>query len=188
MPHDPVPGPQSPVAVLSAERKFSGRLLTVRIDRIRMDDGREASLEILEHAGSVVMVPVDSDGGIWFVRQYRHAAGREMLELPAGTLETGEDPATCANRELREEIGFRADRLERLGGFFLAPGYATEYMHVFLAKELHPDRLPGDADEMLAPEKHTRIEVETMFDDGVWEDAKTAAALAMALHRLPDTR
>jgi ADP-ribose pyrophosphatase len=171
--------------VLSTESRFSGRLLAVRIDRLRLDDGREVTLEILDHAGSVVMVPLDADGGIWFVRQYRHAAGREILELPAGTLEEREDPAQCANRELREEIGFRADRLTKLGGFFLAPGYATEYMHVFLAEGLHPDRIPGDEDEVLIPEKHPRAGVEAMLDAGALEDAKTAAALAMALRRMP---
>lgn len=170
---------------LFSERKFTGKIFSVRVDRLRMDDGREASLEILEHAGSVVMVPVDDDGGIWFVRQYRHAAGREILELPAGTIEAGEAPADCANRELREEIGFRADRLERIGGFFLAPGYATEYMHVFLAEGLHPDRVPGDADEVLSPEKLARNAVDALIEKGVCEDAKTAAALAMSLRRIP---
>jgi ADP-ribose pyrophosphatase len=170
---------------VSTEKKFAGRLLAVRIDRIRLDDGREAVMEILEHAGSVVMVPVDSDGGIWFVRQYRHAAGREILELPAGTIAEGEQPEGCAGRELREEIGFRADRLTRLGGFFLAPGYATEYMHVFLAEGLHPDRAPADEDEVLTPEKHPRAGAAVMLESGMLEDAKTAAALAMALRRLP---
>lgn len=173
-----------PLKIVSSEIRFSGRLLTVRIDRLQMEDGREAALEILEHAGSVVMVPVDDDGGIWFVRQYRHAAGREILELPAGTLNPQEDPTVCAGRELREEIGMRADRLTRIGGFFLAPGYATEYMHVFLAEGLHPDRLPGDEDEVLFPEKLSQAAASGMLEGGAFEDAKTVAALAMALRRL----
>lgn len=175
-----------PPVTLSTEKRFSGRLLSVRLDRIRLDDGREAAQEILEHPGSVVMVPVDADGGIWFVRQYRHAAGREILELPAGTLEDKEAPVLCANRELREEIGLRADRLTGIGGFFLAPGYATEFMHVFLAEGLHPDRIPGDEDEVLSSEKRTRTEVIGMLDSGTLEDAKTVAALALALRRLPE--
>jgi ADP-ribose pyrophosphatase len=175
-----------PPKILSAENRFSGRLLSVRVDRIRMGDGREQDQEIVEHRGSVVMVPLDEDGGIWFVRQYRHAAGREILELPAGTLEAGEEPAACAARELREEIGLRAGRLTAIGGFFLAPGYATEFMHVFLAEELHPDRIPGDEDEVLFPEKRTRREIEGMLDSGTVEDAKTVAALALALRRLPE--
>jgi ADP-ribose pyrophosphatase len=173
-----------PPTTISSENRFSGRLLSVRVDRVRMEDGREAAFEILEHAGSVVMVPVADDGGIWFVRQYRPAAGRELLELPAGTLNPQEDPAACAGRELREEIGMRADRLTRIGGFFLAPGYATEYMHAFLASGLHPDRLPGDEDEVLFPEKLSRAAAFEMLDSGGFEDAKTAAALALALRRL----
>jgi ADP-ribose pyrophosphatase len=174
-----------PPSTLSSEKRFSGRLLTVRVDKIRLDDGREMTQEILEHAGSVVMVPVDADGAIWFVRQYRHSAGKEILELPAGSLDPGEEPGAAAGRELREEIGLRADRLTRIGGFFLAPGYDTEFMHVFLAEDLRPDRLPGDADEVLFPEKRSLAEVKEMLAAGACEDAKTVAALALALHRLP---
>jgi ADP-ribose pyrophosphatase len=171
--------------ILFSDKKYSGRVLAVRVDQVRLPDGRKAELEIIEHHGSVVMVPVDNDGGIWFVRQYRHAAGREILELPAGSLEPDEEPAACAGRELREEIGLAAAKLTRLGGFFLAPGYATEFMHVFLATGLHPDRIPGDEDEELSPEKHTLGEVKEMIESGTLEDAKTVAALALALRRLP---
>jgi ADP-ribose pyrophosphatase len=172
--------------ILSSVKSFSGRALTVRVDRIRLEDGREAELEILEHAGSVVMVPVDDDGGIWFVRQYRHAAGREILELPAGSLNPGEDPAASAGRELREEIGMRAGRLTAIGGFFLAPGYSSEYMHVFLAEGLCPDSLPGDEDEVLTPEKLPQAKVREKLDAGDLEDAKSVAALEMAFRRLPN--
>ncbi len=169
------------VEVVSSEKKYSGRVISVRVDRVRLPNGKETGLDIVEHNGSVVMIPVDDDGGIWFVRQYRHAAGREILELPAGGLEPGEEPAVCAGRELREEIGLGAEELIRLGGFFLAPGYATEFMHVFLATGLRPDRLPGDDDEILHPEKYSLVEVEAKLAAGDWEDAKTVAALALAL-------
>lgn len=170
--------------IVASENKYSGRVLALRVDRVRLANGKETGLEILEHRGSVVMVPVDADGGIWLVRQYRHAVGREILELPAGTLETGEDPAACAGRELREEIGMAAGTLTRIGGFFLAPGYATEFMHVFLAGDLHPDRIPGDEDEILRPEKISLMELRRRLEAGNLEDAKTVAALAMALPRL----
>jgi ADP-ribose pyrophosphatase len=172
------------IEVVSSEKKYSGRVLALRVDRVRLPNGKEAGLEIIEHHGSVVMVPVDDDGGIWFVRQYRYAAGREILELPAGSLEPGEEPAACAGRELREEIGLAAAKLTRLGGFFLAPGYATEFMHVFLATGLRPDRLPGDEDEILRPEKYPPAEASRRLADGAWEDAKTIAALAMALPKI----
>ncbi len=169
--------------VIASEKKYSGRVLALRVDRVRLGNGKETGLEIIEHRGSVVMVPVDDDGGIWLVRQYRHAAGRELLELPAGTLEPGEAPAACAGRELREEIGMAAGKLTRIGGFFLAPGYATEFMQVFLAEGLRADKIPGDEDEVLQPEKFSMAELRKKLEEGNLEDAKTAAALAIALPR-----
>jgi ADP-ribose pyrophosphatase len=173
-----------PPTILSSEQRFSGRAFGVRVDRIRLADGRETTLEIVEHVGSVAIVPRAEDGGIWFVRQYRHAAGRDLLELPAGTLNPGEDPAECAGRELREEIGMSAGWLTRLGGFFLAPGYATEYMDVFLGEGLQADPLPADADEELSPEKLSLEKVRQLLESGGLEDGKTIAALAIALPRI----
>jgi ADP-ribose pyrophosphatase len=174
-----------PPKILSSEKRFSGRAFGIRVDRIALADGCETVLEIVEHVGSVAIVPLAEDGGIWFVRQYRHAAGRELLELPAGTLGPGEAPEACAGRELREEIGMRADRLTRIGGFYLAPGYATEYMHIFLADGLTADPLPADADEELFPEKLPMTEVHKLLETGAIEDGKTIAALAIALRRPP---
>jgi ADP-ribose diphosphatase len=175
--------------IISSEKKFSGKALAVRVDRVRLPEGGESVLEIIDHIGSAVMIPVDDDGGIWLVRQYRHAAGCEILELPAGTLNPGEDPQDCAGRELREEIGMGARMLERIGGFFLAPGYSTEYMHVFLARGLFPDRIPGDKDERLFPEKIPVKEVRQRLESGSFEDAKTVAALGLFLPRLsPETK
>ncbi len=171
--------------LLFSEKRFSGRAFGVRVDRVRLGNGRETTLEIVEHVGSVAIVPFSEDGGIWFVRQYRHAAGRELLELPAGTLNPGEAPEVCAGRELREETGLRADRLTAIGGFFLAPGYATEYMHVFLAEGLSADPLPADPDEEIIPEKLTQAKVRELLEAGAIEDGKTVAALALALRKLP---
>jgi ADP-ribose pyrophosphatase len=172
---------------ISSETVFRGRSLAVRVDRVRLPGGREARLDVVEHAGSAVLVPVEEDGGILFVRQYRHAAGVDLLELPAGTLEPGEDPLTCAGRELREETGLGARSLDEIGGFYLAPGYSTEFMRVYLAARLFPDRLPGDEDEILSLERLPRADVRRMLALGAWNDAKTVAALALYFWRVDPT-
>jgi ADP-ribose pyrophosphatase len=121
---------------------------------------------------------------VLFVRQYRHAAGRDLLELPAGTLDENEDYASCAAREMREETGMAADRLEKVGEFFLVPGYSTEFMAVFLAADLRPDPLPGDADEFLQVERIPLHDALRMAEGGQIPDAKSLAALLMARSRL----
>lgn len=170
---------------ISSDTPFRGRAFAVRVDRVRLPDGKETRLEIIEHPGSVVMVPVDETGQVWFVRQYRHAIGHDLLELPAGTLKPEEDPKVCAGRELREEIGMGARELTEIGSFFLAPGYATEFMHVFLATHLFPDRLPGDEDEILHPERLPVEEIRRILISGKLEDAKTVAALSLFFLRTP---
>ena len=122
---------------VDSEMGYQGRAFNVRRDTVRLPDGQLARLDIVEHVGAVTILPLDETGRIWFVRQYRHAAGKVLLELPAGTLEAGEAPEACAAREVREEIGQAAGELQKLGEFFLAPGYSTEYMHVYLATGLH---------------------------------------------------
>lgn len=166
-----------------SETVYRGRAFTVRKDRVRLPDGGAAQLDIVEHVGAVTIVPVDEQGQIWFVRQYRHATGQELLELPAGTLEPGEAPEVCARREIREEIGMRAGVLRKLGEFYLAPGYSTEYMHVFLATGLVPDPLPGDADEFLSIVRLPLTEVDHLVEAGEIQDGKTLAGIY--LMRLP---
>jgi ADP-ribose pyrophosphatase len=122
--------------VLSSEIRYNGRAFNVRVDEVEFAPGRATRLDIIDHPGAVTLLPLDEAGHIWMIRQYRHAAGQALLELPAGTLKLGEDPALAANRELQEEIGMRAEHLEELATFYLAPGYSTELMHLFLATGL----------------------------------------------------
>ena len=143
-------------------------------------DGRETSYDIIEHTGSVVMVPIDEHGNVLFVRQYRPAAGVELLELPAGTLHANEPYEACAAREMREETGMAAGRLERIGEFFLVPGYSTEFMAVFVATDLRPDSLPGDEDEFLQLVRIPAKEALRMAESGELPDAKSLAALLIA--------
>ena len=138
----------------------------------------------MEHAQAVVVLPLDEDRNVWFVRQYRHAAGCELLELPAGILPAGESPVAGARRELQEEIGMTAGTLERLMSFWLAPGYSTEYMHVFQATQLSPAPLAQDEDEIITVEKVPLAQALDMaLDEHSVCDAKTSLALLAAARR-----
>jgi ADP-ribose pyrophosphatase len=169
-----------PFELLHSETLLKGRAFRIRRDHLKTPDGGETKLDIIEHGGSVVIVPMDKDGNLIFVRQYRHAAGMDLLELPAGTLEKGEDPAVCAAREIREETGFAADKIEKIGDFYLAPGYSTEFMHVYLAQDLRHDPLEADADEFLSVEAIPYAEAIQMATKGKIPDAKSLAALLLA--------
>jgi len=167
--------------LIKKETKFEGRAFSVARHHLETTDGRQIYYDIVQHPGAVTLVPVDEDGRIWFVRQYRYGAGKDLLELPAGTLEHGEDPLVCAAREVREEIGMAARELARLGTFFLAPGYSTEFMHVFLATGLYEDPLTGDEDEFLKVEAIPAAEAYRMAESGEIQDGKSLAALFMAV-------
>jgi ADP-ribose pyrophosphatase len=171
--------------LIDTEPAYKGRAFNIRRDHVLLPDGRDTYLDIVEHIGSTIIIPVDTDGLVYFVRQYRHAAQMEMLELPAGTLEAGEDPTACAQREVREETGMAAGKIQEIGGFYLAPGYSTEYMHVYLATELKHDPLDADADEFLSVETLSLIEAIKMAEAGKIPDAKTLAALLLVRTYLP---
>ncbi len=173
-----------PFELLKSEIVYPGRAFTIRRDTLRLPDGHETRFDIVEHPGSVVILPVDDQGNLLFVRQYRHAAGLDLLELPAGTLDEGEAPETCARREIREETGMAAGNLEHLGGFYLAPGYSTEYMHVYLATGLRPDPLEADADEFLTVEVIPLGMALEMARRGEIPDAKSLAAIFLAQSHL----
>jgi ADP-ribose pyrophosphatase len=173
-----------PFELLNSEIVYLGRAFTIRRDTLGLPDGHKTRLDIVEHVGSVVILPVDDQGKLLFVRQYRHAAGLDLLELPAGTLNEGESPETCARREVREETGMAAGLLQQLGGFYLAPGYSSEYMHVYLATDLHPDPLEADADEFLTVENIPLDAALEMARRGGIPDAKTLAAILLAQSQL----
>ncbi len=173
-----------PFELIQSTAVFRGRVFDVRRDEVRLPDGRSTQLDIVEHSGAVVLVPVDRAGQIWLVRQYRYAAGEFILELPAGTLDDQESPDACARREIREEIGLAAGQLFHLGQFYLAPGYSTELMHVYLATELTPDPLSADDDEFLAVESMPVAELYERAERGQIHDAKTLAALLLARPKL----
>ncbi|MBF8299391.1 MAG: nudF-B [Dehalococcoidia bacterium] len=163
--------------VASTQRMYEGRVINLRVDTLDVGNGKTVKREIVEHPGAIVIAALDHQGRVLMVRQYRHAVARKLLELPAGTIESGEDPAATAARELQEETGFQATEMQRLGGFFSAPGFCTEFLHVFIARGLRPSRLQGDEDEEIEVVAMELNEVKRLIVTGEIVDAKTVAGL-----------
>lgn len=171
------------IEVISSQRVFSGRAFDLRVDQVSVNGGPAMSWEVVEHTGAVAMVPLDEAGNVLMVRQYRHAVAAELLELPAGTVNKGEDPEATAARELQEEIGMAAADLKLIGEFFLAPGYSSELMRVYLARGLTPSVLPPDDDEVLQVERLPFPEAVRLAIGGQIRDAKSVAGLLLAAHK-----
>ena len=169
-----------PFEFIKSEILLKGRAFKIRRDTLKTPDGRETKLEIIEHGGSVVIIPLDDERNVLFVRQYRHATGGDLLELPAGTRDEEEPYEECAAREIREETGMEASQLQRVGSFYLAPGYSSEFMAVFLATGLKQNPLDADEDEFLQIEKFPLKDVNSMFERGEVPDAKSLAAWLLA--------
>ncbi len=163
--------------LIRSERVYSGRLFNVDLDTIEMHNGVMALRETLQHPGAVAMVPVDEDGNLLLVTQYRHSAGRLLLELPAGTLEKGEEPIAAVARELQEEIGYAPGRVTGLGGFYVAPGYTSEYIHLFVCDELSVSILAGDEDEDIEVHTLTPAEALAAIEEGRICDAKSVVGI-----------
>ncbi len=170
----------SPEETISTERAFQGRRLSVRVDKVRLTDGTITTRDIVDHPNSVCIVAVDEAGNVLLVRQYRKAPERELLELPAGVIDPGEEPLVAAQRELREETGYSASELRQLGYFFAAPGSMTECLFSFLATGLCEDALSPDDDERIQLERMPFDDVVRMARAGEIHDAKTLASLLLA--------
>ena len=160
---------------------FQGRIIDVRVDTIRLPNGRETTREIVDHAPSICVVPVDDDGNVLLVRQYRKPTESFLLEVPAGGIEEGEEPEESTRRELQEEIGHTAAELTALTAFYLAPGWATEYMYAYLATGLTPAVLDSDEDEFIDVVPVPLSEIPDRIADGSIQDAKSVASLLLAM-------
>ena len=158
---------------------YKGKIFDVIESDIRQVD-LEYKREIVVHKGSAVMVPVYPDGTVAMVRQYRYAAEKFLLEIPAGTLNEKEDPEKAALRELEEEIGVRAGKIEKLSEFYVSPGFLTEKMHLYLATELTETSQNLDEDEILTIERHSFADAFEMIRSGEIQDAKTIIGLTLA--------
>lgn len=172
---------------LASRHVFMGKLLKVRVDEIAFEDGRRATREIVEHPGAVAIVAAQGDGDeaqVVLVRQYRGAAGQFLWEIPAGTLEPGEEPLVCAQRELLEETGLSAQRWAHLGTFYTAPGFCTEQMWLYLAQDLQAHPRGQAADEQIEVGWYSRSQVRELLRAKQIQDAKTLVGLFFWLYAL----
>ena len=163
--------------VVSTELVFKGRAVNLRIDTVETPGGRLTTREIVEHPECVAIVPVDAQGNVLLVRQYRHATGKELLEIPAGGIDPGEDPETAVRREMGEETGFSPTTVKRLGGFYSSPGFCTEYLHLFLATDLVPHRLEAEDSEAIQVVKARPEGLEGFIKSGAICDSKSIAGI-----------
>ncbi|MFN0094929.1 MAG: NUDIX hydrolase [Dehalococcoidia bacterium] len=163
--------------ILSTTTVYRGRLFDIELTEMEMPNGARTAREGLIHPGAVAMVPVDGDGRLLLVTQYRHAAGRRLLEIPAGTLEKGEPPLDAAIRELQEEVGMYPGRIEPIGGIYVAPGYTSEYIHLYVCTELRANKLEGDHDEDIEVERLTPAEALAAIEAGRICDAKSVCGI-----------
>jgi ADP-ribose pyrophosphatase len=169
--------------VLNSRKVFDGSVFGVTVDTIQQGE-LIYQRDVVRHPGSAVIVPVFADGTVALVKQYRHPAVRYLLEIPAGTLDEGEKPEVGAARELEEELGVVAARMEKLSEFFVSPGFCEEKMWVYLATELTETSQRLDEDEVIEIVRLTLTEALEMISDGEIEDAKTIIGLMLAAPRI----
>ncbi|MCC6013871.1 MAG: NUDIX hydrolase [Candidatus Verstraetearchaeota archaeon] len=165
--------------LIKSELVYSGKLIKVRLDEVKLPNGKISKREIVVHRGAVAILALDNDNNIILIRQYRHAAGKFMWEIPAGTLEEGEDPLECAKRELLEETGYIANKIEKLIQFYVAVGYCTEIIHLFIARELKKLSQKTEEDEFISVHLIPIDRALEMIKNNEIEDAKTIIGILM---------
>jgi ADP-ribose pyrophosphatase len=171
--------------LIESREIFDGRVLKLRVDRVRLANGRVSELEVVRHPGAVAVVAVDASGDVLLVRQFRYAIGEWLLEVPAGKLDRpGEDPAVAAARELEEETGYRAARIESLGRVWTTPGFTNESIDLFLARDLEPTQQALQDDEVLTVERLPLERAVRQALDGTLHDSKSVCCLLRAAERL----
>ena len=171
----------SEAKILSSRLVYNGGHIKVREDRVIEPAGHEASREIVVHPGAVCIVARPTPESVILIRQYRHATGRELVEIPAGTLHDGEDPKECAIRELEEEAGYRAANMVERGRFWTTPGFTTEIMYLYEATNLTKTQINPDDDEVIEVDILSGSKALQMIDDGQIQDAKTILGLLRVL-------
>jgi ADP-ribose pyrophosphatase len=167
--------------ILKSHIAYKGGHIQVREDRVIEPSGQEVSREIVVHPGAVCIVARPTPEQVILIRQYRHASGRELLEIPAGTLHEGEDPRECAIRELEEEAGYLASQMVERARFWTTPGFTTEFMYLYEATNLTKTQINPDDDEVIEVDIVQKAEALTMIDDGRIQDAKSILGLLRIL-------
>jgi len=166
---------------IDGDEVYSGKVLRLEVDRVRMPDGGESVREVVRHRGAAVVLPILDDGRVVLVRQFRYPVGEALLELPAGTLEPGEDPVACAARELTEETGYAATSVTPLGRFYAAPGYTDEGLQAVLATGLQlTNAAEPDPDEIIETEVVEVDDLVSRIVAGEIRDSKTLATILLA--------
>ncbi len=169
---------------LSSKRAYEGRSVSLRVDEVKLPGGRKSTREVVEHRACVAIVAIDSDGNALLVRQFRYPVGTELLEIPAGGIDGNENPAEAVVREMQEETGYLPGKVERLGGFYSAPGFCTEYLHFYLATDLTPGRLYAEDTESITLVPTPLKDIPGLISSGSVCDAKSIAGLLTYLeHR-----
>jgi len=162
---------------LSSQLIYDGQVVKLRVDTVRMPGGRETQREIVEHGDCVAIIAIDADDNVLLVKQFRKPVEKELLEIPAGSIDPGEDPVTTVRREMQEETGYLPQKVERLGGFYSSPGFCTEYLHLYLATDLTPSPLYAEDTESI---KLTRVpisQIRSLIASGSICDAKSITGL-----------
>jgi len=162
---------------ITSDLIYDGRAVRLRVDTVKMPNGRETTREIVEHSDCVAIIALDDEDNLLLVSQFRKPVEKELLEIPAGGIEPGEDIEDCVRREMREETGFLPQKVERLGGFYSSPGYCTEYLHFFLATDLTHSPLQAEDSENIKLVRVRLGEVLGLISSGAICDAKSIAAL-----------
>jgi len=163
--------------LVQSQRLFRGRAIQLRVDTVRKANGTETTREVVEHSDCVAIIAIDGEDKVLLVRQFRHAVGRDLLEIPAGGIDPGETPEQAVCRELREETGYVPNQVTRLGGFYSTPGYCTEYLHLYLATHLEPSPLVAEDTDEIEVVRVPSAEVTDLIASSRICDAKSIAGL-----------
>jgi ADP-ribose pyrophosphatase len=170
-----------PEKKLASQQIYQGHAINIRVDTVEKAGGRKTTRDVVEHSDCIAVVALDEQNNVLLVRQFRHAAGKFLLEIPAGGIDPGEEPLDSVRRELQEEIGYFPLKIDKLGGFYSIPGYGTEYLHCFLTTELVPSRLIAEDTEDIELVRVSPDKIPQLITSGEICDAKSIAALLMFL-------